>query len=167
MGMTCTLLRVTKSKLEEYLNNSSLLEDRIFNDEPEDEDKNLLDIDKSWDGIIFLLTGQNIENADHPLLQVIFSGEIIDNDQDFGSGPANYRTPEQVADLNAEISKITVEDLRQKYDPVKMSKLDVYPNVWERDGEEAFEYLSDYFLELQQFYSDASLNGQAIITIIS
>lgn len=167
MGMTCTLLRVTKSELEEYLNNSSLLEDRIFNDEPEDEDKNLLDIDKSWDGIIFLLTGQNIENADHPLLQVIFSGQIIDNEQDFGSGPANYRTPEQVADLNAQISKISLEDLRQKYDPVKMSKLDVYPNVWERDREEAFEYLSDYFLELQQFYSDASLNGQAIITIIS
>lgn len=167
MGMTCTLLRVTKSELEEYLNNSSLLEDRIFNDEPEGEDKNLLDIDKSWDGIIFLLTGQNIENAEHPLLQVIFSGQIIDNEQDLGSGPANYRTPEQVADLNAQISKITVEDLRQKYDPVKMSKLDVYPNVWERDVEEAFEYLSDYFIELQQFYSDASLNGQAIITIIS
>jgi Domain of unknown function (DUF1877) len=167
MGMTCTLLRVTKSELEEYLNDSSLLEDRIYDDESEDEDENLIDIDKSWDGIIFLLTGQNFENADHPLLQVLFSGQIIDNEQDLGYGPAHYLTPEQVTDLNNQISKITVEDLRQKYDPEKMTELDVYPNVWEDEGEESFEYLSDNFLEVQQLYSDASKNGQAIITIMS
>lgn len=167
MGMTCTLLRVTKSELEEYLNDSSLLEDRIYDDESEDEDENLIDIDKSWDGIIFLLTGQNFENADHPLLQVLFSGQIIDDEQDLGYGPAHYLTPEQVANLNNQISKITVEDLKQKYDPKKMTELDVYPTIWEDEGEETFDYLSDNFLEVQQLYADASKNGEAIITFMS
>lgn len=165
MGMTCTLLRVSKNELDEYLNESSLLEE-IINDD-ESEDKNLIDIDKSWDGIIFLLTGQNFENAEHPLLQVLFSGQIIDDEQDLGYGPAHYLTPEQVADLNKQISKITVEELRHKYDPDKMTELDVYPTIWEEEGDESFEYLSDNFLEVQQLYSDATKNGEAIITFMS
>ena len=167
MGMTCTLLRVTKNELDEYLNDSSLLEDRIYDDESEDGDENLIDIDKSWDGIIFLLTGQNSAKADHPLLQVLFSGQIIDDEQDLGYGPAHYLTPEQVVDLNNQISQITVEELRQKYDPKRMTELEVYPTIWEDEDEESFEYLSDNFLEVQQLYSDATKNGEAIITILS
>ena len=80
MGMTCTLLRVTKNELNEYLNDSSLLEDRIHdNDESEDENENLIDIDKSWDGIIFLLTRQKFGNGNHPLLQVLFSEQFSYN----------------------------------------------------------------------------------------
>jgi hypothetical protein len=165
MGMICTLLRVTKNELDEYLNDSSLLENRIYAYESEEGDKKLIDIDKSWDGIIFLLTGQNFTNADHPLLQVLFSGQIIDAEQDLGYGPAQYLTPEQVADLNNQISKITVEELRQKYDSEKMTELEVYPTVW--GDEESFEYLSDNFLQVQQLYSDATKNGEAIISILS
>jgi hypothetical protein len=35
--MIGNLLRVTKSELEEYLNDSSLLEDKIYDDETENE----------------------------------------------------------------------------------------------------------------------------------
>ena len=166
--MTCTLLRVTKNELNEYLNDSSLLEDRIHdNDESEDENENLIDIDKSWDGIIFLLTRQKFGNGNHPLLQVLFSEQFIDDEQDLGCGPAHYFTPEQVADLNEQISKITVEELRQKYDPEKMTELNVYPDIWENKSEEPFEYLSDNFLEIQQLYLDATKNGEAIITFLN
>ena len=48
---------MTKSELEYYLKDSSLLEDKIYDDETENE--NLVDFDKSWDGIIFLLTGES------------------------------------------------------------------------------------------------------------
>ena len=167
MGMTCTLLRVTKSELEEYLNDSSLLEDRIYDEESEDEVENLIDIDKSWGGIIFLLTEQEIQNTENPLLQVLFSGQIIDDEQDLGCGPAHYLTPEQVVNLNNQISKITVEDLRQKYDPEKMTELSVYPDIWDNKSEEPFEYLSDNFLDIQKLYSDATKNGEAIITFLN
>lgn len=58
MSMIANLLRVTKAELEEYLNDSSLLESRIYNDESDEEDPCLVDIDQSWDGIVFLLTGK-------------------------------------------------------------------------------------------------------------
>ena len=97
----------------------------------------------------------------------MFSGQIIDDEQDLGYGPAHYLTPEQVADINSQISKITVQELKQRYDPAKMTELEVYPNIWEDEGEETFEYLSDNFSMVQQLYSDATKNGQAIISIMS
>ncbi len=118
-------------------------------------------------GLFFLLTGQGLDDSDHPLLKVLFSGQTIDEDQDMGYGPAHYLTPDQVADLNNQIEKITIEDLKQRYDPRKMMELQVYPTIWEDEGEEAFDYLSEYFVTVQQVYSDATKNGEAIITFLN
>jgi len=162
--MIGNLLRVTKTELEEYLKDSSLLENRIY---PEDdvEDPNLVDIDKSWDGIIFLLTGQNFDNSIHPLAKVFFSGQIVDEEQDLGYGPGQYLTPEQVKELNEEISKISIEELSKKYDAKKMTELKVYPNIWENEDE--VNYLTEYFQTIQEVYAEASKNDEAIITFIN
>jgi hypothetical protein len=163
MGMIASLLRVTTTELETYLENSTLLEERVYSDDAHN-DLCLNDVDKAWDAIIFLFTGQNIQNADHQLVQVLFSGQIIDKEQDLGYGPAHYLTPEQVKDLNAIISTITTEELQQKYDPKKMTEIDVYPSIWDDD---AFDYVNSHFKRLQQIYSDADKNNQAIITFLS
>ena len=162
MGMIANLLRVTTAELETYLLDSSLLEGRIYNEEAA-EDQNLIDVDKAWDGIIFLLTGQNIQNADHPLVQVLFSGQLIDEEQDLGYGPGHYLTSDQVKDLNEKISKITTEDLKQKYNSKQMNELDVYP-IWDEDS---FDYLDENFKLLQQTYAEAANKEQAIITFLN
>lgn len=165
MSMIGNLLRVTKNELEEYLKDSSLLESRIYNDETDDVDPNLVDIDKSWDGIIFLLTGQNFENSNHPLTKVLFSGQIIDEEQDLGYGAGQYLKPEQVKEVNEQISKISVEELSEKYDAKKMTELEVYPNIW--DNEDTVSYLIEYVQTIQEVYAEASKNDQAIITFIN
>jgi len=162
MGMIANLLRVTTAELETYLLDSSLLEGRIYSEEAA-EDQNLIDVDKAWDGIIFLLTGQNIQNADHPLVQVLFSGQLIDEEQDLGYGPGHYLTSDQVKDLNEKISKITTEDLKQKYNSKQMNELDVYP-IWDEDS---FDYLDENFKLLQQTYAEAANKEQAIITFLN
>ena len=164
MSMIGNLLRVTKSELEEYLSNSSLLEDKIYDDENENE--NLVDIDKSWDGIIFLLTGQSLQTAEHNLVRVLFSGQLVDEEQDLGYGPAHYLTPEQVSDLNNEISSITIAELKGRFNPKKMNELDVYPTIWD-EGDDAFEYVADGFSTLQNTFAKATRNGEAIITFLN
>ncbi|MEO6302778.1 MAG: YfbM family protein [Bacteroidia bacterium] len=163
--MIGNFLRVTRTELDDYLKDSTLLENRIYNDET--EDKNLVDIEKAWAGIIFLLTGKDFEEAeDHPLMQIFFSGQLIDEEQDLGYGPAQYLTPEQVAKLNEQISGITIADLKQKFDPEKMTEADVYPSIWD-EGDDAFDYLAEYFKVMQQVYNDATNNKEAIITFIN
>lgn len=166
MGMAGNLLRVTRTELAAYLENSSLLESRLYDDETEEGDPKLTDIDKAWDGIIFLLTGQNMENANnHPLTRVLFSGQVIDEEQDLGYGPGHYLTPEQVKELHAAIAGITAEDLAKRYDPKKMTEFEVYPSIWE--NEEELEYLSDYFKKVQEVYAEAAKNDEGIITFIN
>ncbi len=164
MSMIANLMRVSSKELADYLNDSSLLENRIFNDEAEDE--NLVDIDQSWNGLIYLLTGQHGENIDHPLLKVLFSDQYINEEQDLGYGPAHYLTPEQVRDLNNQISKITIAELKQKDNPEKMNALGVYPPIWD-EGDSAFEFLEDGFTILQEAYSNAAEKGEAMIIFLN
>jgi Domain of unknown function (DUF1877) len=164
MGMVASLLRVTSAELEAYLKDSSLLEERIYSEDSE-EDPALVYIDKSWGGILFLLTGQNLASLDHPMGQVLFSGQVIDEEQDLGYGPGQYLTPGQVKELDVTLSKIPEEELTRRFDPGQMIKLEVYPGGW--DGEGMWGYLLEYFKEVQAIYSTAAGNDEAIITYIS
>lgn len=158
------LLRVSQAELDSYIKDSSLLEERIGDDNV-DADK-LIDIDKSWDGIVYLLTGGSIQTAEHPLLRVLFSGQLIDEEQDLGYGPAHYLTPDQVTELSKELDAITREDLEKKYNAEEMTALEVYPSIWE-DDKETFTYLADNFESIKALYADAADNGEAVITFLS
>ncbi|WP_262150102.1 YfbM family protein [Chryseobacterium foetidum] len=164
MGMIGNLLRVTNSELENYLKDSTLLEAVIYEDESENE--NLTDIDKAWEGIIFLLTGEGIASSEHRLTRVLFSGQLIDEDQDLGYGPAHFLKPDEVLELHYEISKITIEDLKQRFNPEKMSEEGIYPEIWE-EGEDAFDYLAEEFVAVQKTFAKAAQNSEAIITFIN
>lgn len=167
MGMICTLRRVSQADLDAYLSDSSLLESRISSDYDEEPGDDLLFIDKAWDGILFLLTGEGIGGGSHPLYKLIFTTQFIDEEQDLGYGPAHYSTPEQVAKLSAQLAPITIEDLKPRYAPTQMIHIDIYPDIWESYSDEGFEYLCSYFIELQAFYAEAAKNREAIITILS
>jgi len=163
MSMIGNLLRVSNAELESYLENSSLLEDRLYDNDA--EDPNLTDIDKSWEGILFLLTGQNIETLDHPMGKVLFSGQLIDAEQDLGYGPGNYLTPEQVKEVNSQLSQLSPEELRKKFDAKRMMQLEVYPNIWEE--EEVVDYLLGYYETIREVYATATKNSQAVITFLN
>ena len=160
MSRTVKLLRATKAELEAYLKDSSLLEKRIYGDS--EEDPAMINIDKSWEGILFLLTGQGLKKNNHPLMRVLFSGQNVDENMDLGYGPAEYLTPEQVKEIDAQLSKITIEELTEKFDPERMTELRVYPNIWQE--EDIVYYLLAYFREVQLLYSTAAENSEAIIT---
>lgn len=164
MGMVGFLLRVSQSELEEYMNDSKLLESRLA-DEELDEDK-LVDIDKAWDGIIYLLTGEGFATSEHPMRNVIFSGQLVHEEQDLGYGPAHYNTPGQVAELSTLLDKIDAADLRARYNPADMEEKDVYPSVWDED-EEIVTYLLDNFESVRAIYAEAALNGEAVIMFVS
>ncbi len=164
MGMTVSFLRVTEKEIEAYKKNSEKFENRFFSEE-RSEDPDFLDIDKSWDGIIFLLTGQSVQNTSDELLSIIFSRNFLDKTQNFGFGPAHYLTSEEVKTINNKISSLTIEDLKLKFNPNKMMELEVYPQIW-NEGEVAFEYLSKNFIALKEFYKVAAQNNQAIVSLL-
>jgi hypothetical protein len=160
--MICTLIRVSATELETYQKDSSLLAERINKGT---DDPCFYDIDKSWDGIIYLLTGSNSSDTTQYLSRIIFSGQLIDKEQNLGTGPAHYLTPQQVKDIHDRIKAIIPTSLKEKFDAAAMKKLGVYPNVW--DHEDAADYLIEYFETVQEVYALAADHNEAIITFIS
>jgi Domain of unknown function (DUF1877) len=163
MGMIGNLLRVTDAELQAYRADSRRLEDRIYRTV---NDPALADIDKTWEGIVFLLTGEALADTSHPLVRVLFSGQLVDAEQDLGYGPAHYLTPAEVAALQPPLAAITGAELRQRFDPARMTELGIYPSIWD-EGEEAFEYLAGGLATVQELYAEAARRGEGMITFIS
>jgi hypothetical protein len=167
MGMTGNLFRVTAKDLEEFLKDSSLLNTKVYS-EDSDSENDLLELDKSWEAIFYLLTGHRIaeiEDAKPPLSWILFSGQIIDEEQDMGYGPAHYIDSGQVKQLNKELDKITIGEVRQRYNGKQMDEAGVYPEVWSEEW--ALDYLINYFELLKDFYKTAEKENKAVITFIS
>jgi hypothetical protein len=167
MGMIGNLLRVTPKDLQLILKDSSLLEAKIYSEDGEALN-NLLDLDKSWEGIFYLITGHGIaevEDAKPPLSWTLFSGQIVDEGQDLGYGPAHYIDMDQVKQLNKELDKITTDQLKLKYNGKEMMEAGIYPEVW--DESESLDYIMDYFQQLKEFYKAADKDNMAVITFIN
>lgn len=161
MGMTCTILRVSQPELETYLRDSDLLKDRI----QREDDPAIYDIDKSWDGIIYLITGSTSSDTTQALSRIIFSGQLVDKNQRLGSGPAHYLLPQEVKNINDQIRGIPGDVLKEKFNAADMKALGVYPaNAW--DHEDAADYLIEYFETVQEIFALASEKDEVVITFI-
>jgi len=164
MSMIFNILQVTPSELEEYKQDSSKLEDRVYSQDS--DDPQLTDLDKAWDGIMFVLKAPDSAQSSSDLSNILFSGQLIDEEQDMGYGPAHFLTAEQVAAYSLLISAITENDVQQRFDPQKMTELELYPTIWD-EGDEALDYVMEYFQTLQHVLSEAAENNQAIITFLN
>jgi hypothetical protein len=163
MGMLMNLLRVTPTELAAYQQDSDALETRIY---AAAADPALTDLDKTWDGIIYLLTGAPVTQATHPLVSVLFSGQLLDVAQDLGYGPAHYLTPTQVAGLHPQLAAIDPAELRARFDPANMQAQGVYPDIW-AEGEDALTYVLDGYETLRQEYATAAQRGEGLLTWLS
>jgi hypothetical protein len=161
--MVGNLLRVTQEELDAILADSSILEARIYA-EVAGEYPELVYLDKTWEGILYLLTGKSLaelEDAHPPLIWALFSGQLIDEEQDMGYDPAQYVTVEQVKQIDQALSYITSEELKNRYDGKQMKEKGIYPGIWEEND---LDYVRDYFTAMKGFYRQAAQQNKAVIT---
>jgi rubrerythrin len=75
-------------------------------------------------------------------------------DVDVGYGPVRLFDSKTVKEIDKRLSEITSDQLRKNYNPSDMERLDIYPNIGERDGEEGFKYIAEYFETLKTFIAN-------------
>jgi hypothetical protein len=135
---------------------------------PPRRDGDEADLDKAWHGLHFLLTGTAWE-GDEPACFLVRGGREI-GDEDVGYGPARALSPDQVGRFADFLASISHDDLRRRYDPLKMTELEIYPDVWSRthDGDDTeWEYLEQGFETLREFVTRARGLGEGIIVCIT
>ena len=112
----------------------------------------------------FLLTGSAWE-GDPPLHFIVAGGESI-GEVDVGYGPARGFSPDEVRAIATALQPITADALRARFDAAALAKHDIYPTIWD-EGDEACDYLVEYFEQLKTFVRDAAETRDALIVYIN
>jgi hypothetical protein len=126
-----------------------------------------LDIDKSWQGIHFLLTGRAFE-GDPPLNFILGGGEWL-GDVDVGYGPARALRSGEVRAIADALNGVRPDSLRERFDPKTMMDEGVYPEIWDRDPAEddTLGYLLEYFDDLQAFIRRRAERGEGMLVYLN
>jgi len=157
MGMYGSYISLEKKELEKLLNCNKDFDDI--------ESVEILDIDKSWQAIQYLLGGDICE-IEGPLGYVVpmLVENTIDCDSEFG---VFYITTEQIKEAYDALFPLTKEDLLEKYNFSEMLEDEVYPIVEDEDEKEFFDYIYSYLLEIKEFYKKTIEKELAILFYIS
>lgn len=138
---------------------------------PEDDsanDSSVIDLDKSWHGIHYLLTGTAWEGE--PPLNVLVAGgtSLPDPDEEWGYGPPRLLRPGEIAAVNRALDALSDQDLSGRFDPADMTAKGIYPEIWDRDPQEddALVYLMEYVSALRDFIRTANANQHGLVLAI-
>jgi hypothetical protein len=121
-------------------------------------------LDKAWHGIHYLLTGTAWEGV--PPLDFLVRGGLEFREVEVGYGSPRVFTPEQAAAIHAALTPIAPDDLRARYDPDDMAAKEIYPDIWQREGDEALEYCLAHFESLRSLFEHAEAHRFGVIVSV-
>ena len=164
MSMIGNFLAIPQSQLDTLIANPDSVADFLYSDEGGDAPKGLLDIDKAWHGIHFLLTGCEWEGPE-PWSLVVLGGTPIG--PDIGYGPARYLLPSQVREVARALADLPRDELAKRFEPASMDEAGIYPQIWERDADDGLEYLLSYYDNVVAYYQRTSAQDDAMLLYLT
>ena len=128
-------------------------------EEMNEESEMLLDIDKMWDVLHFVLTGVSSCEA------VVGVRPLEGQD-----GFIAYTEKERVAEILAALEAFDMEQAMATFSMDACKKAELYPDIWDYDDEEEVaelkEEISDCFQNMKDFYREVmEVNGHVMVTI--
>ena len=97
-----------------------------------DGEGDLGDLDKSWHGIHYLLTGKADESGT-PLEFLVAGGTLV-GDEDAGYGPPRVFTSAETRAIATALAAVGDDELRSRFVPEAMMRAEIYPEIWDRDA---------------------------------
>ena len=163
MGLIANYNCVNDKNLKE-LKGLGSSEEELFEtvEEWSDEDELLLDIDKMWDVLHFVLTGVSTDHRidDNPLSQAVLGVTSIEDLSDYMA----YTE----ADIVAALDQFDIESALESFDMTACKEAELYPNIWDYDEEEEEikdEILHD-FEQMKVFYKKVlEAKGHVLVSI--
>jgi Domain of unknown function (DUF1877) len=172
MGMIGNFRRASDARIEALLADPAgileYLDDGDDGGEGDPDDAHAdLDVDKAWHGIHFLLTGTAWEGQ-MPFSFIVSGGRQI-GDVDVGYGPARVFTSAEVKTIAAALAPLTRAVLERRFDPAAMTRLDIYPSIWDRPHEQgdALGYLLESYESLAEFVAEAARQHEGLIVYVN
>jgi hypothetical protein len=117
-----------------------------------------LDLEKSWDCLRFLLSGQGREAGKNPIEKAILGdAAIADIEGVMGYGPVRYLEPGEVTKTAAALESYPIEQKAREFSPAAAEKAHIYC------PEHAPEELIYYFNVMKNYYHEAVSKKHAML----
>ncbi|MFC5248258.1 YfbM family protein [Streptomyces nigrescens] len=152
MGVSIGFISATTEELDRAEKDPSWADDYVFTLYADDDfprpDRPYGGPDKAWAGLQFLLDETDVR------LDFLMDGfPILEDGSLFGW------SAEQIESVARQLQATPWEQLAAHYAPEKMTKEDVYPNMWRFDAEGELEWLERAYEELVPFFVKAADGG--------
>lgn len=159
MGMTGNYVAVNDQLLKQ------IKEGEVFIIEAEEKADEILDIDKSWQAIHYVLC-KDIAEGEPPMGYVVpmRNSCFMENDDEFDLFVLN---PNQVKEASEYLNALNEDALRDLFDFNALLEEEVYPFFAQEEEEETFEYIQYYISELKKFFQKAVQQESSVIFYIS
>jgi hypothetical protein len=129
-----------------------------------------LELGEAWAGLHFLLTGElpipreealsrGVSWDENSLENVLMGGRTTPYLTSWG--PARYLSPYEVARLASKLSKVSVNTIRNHYDPKGLSEEHIPPDTWDEPGTR--EWLASSYSKLICFYAEAASTQDGLL----
>ncbi len=119
------------------------------------------DADKAWNAIHYILTG-TAEGGAFPAGFILYGGKEV-GEEDVGYGPARLLSTDELKEVSFILGTFSESSIRFSYDGRAMDNSNAYPQIWERDGVEGFEYVWENFEKLRDFISDTHRRNDCLL----
>ncbi len=158
MGMGMQLLQIEQNVLDEIKNNPECL----FKIDVKDEKYNMVDIDKSWGALEYIIYHNLINETIYDSMNTT---QIIDIEKITPDVSINYLNMEQVNKLSQALSTLDKYSFVQFFDIDKMNAEKIYGFPFD-NSEGCYAYFLHHLERLKNFYHTASKNNNGVLLYI-
>ena len=167
MGMIANYQYLSDNELSQIKRYSCQEEDLldIVDDDPEGNDT-LIDIDKMWDALLFVMTGFSSSEFmdDDPLREAVLGVTPLENVSEYIA----YTEHSKIAEIVQALENFDMDRALADFSMEACRKADLYPNIWDylEEEEEIKDDIRTSYVKIKDFYKKIlDLKGNVLVTI--
>ena len=167
MGMIANYQYLPDNELEQIKALSNQEDDLLdFAEDSADTHDILLDIDKMWDALLFVMTGFSSSEFldDNPLREAVLGVTPLEDVSDYMA----YTEKNKIADIVEALESFDMDRAMADFSMEACKNADLYPNIWDylEEEEEIKDEIRISFENMKEFYKKIlELNGNVLVTI--
>ena len=167
MGMIANYQYLPDNELEQIKCLSNQEDDLLdFAEDSADSHDILIDIDKMWDALVFVLTGFSSSEFldDNPLREAVLGVTPLEDVSEYIA----YTEKSRIAAISQALEEFDMDKALKDFNMEACKKADLYPDIWDylEEEEEIKDEIRISFVNMKEFYKKIlGLNGNVLVTI--
>ena len=167
MGMIANYQYLSDNELRQIMRDFRKEEELLdlVEDYPEGNDT-LIDIDKMWDALLFVMTGFSSSEFmdDDPLREAVLGVTSLENVSEYIA----YTEHSKIAEIVQALENFDMDRALANFSMEACKKADLYPDIWDYldEEEEIKDDIRTCFVKMKDFYKKIlTLKGNVLVTI--